>query len=679
MIHLEQYLFKMDRELFDLNVMEMDKVLSDFYKKTGVKSDESFEMVNDQGTLRKFKINWEDGTLQGRGIKGFFSPYDAAYLFISQTTDGVIRVSSPLYETLPQENDRDSLNEADGTTLAAIKGFRGDPEIWFQFYQEAQAFLVGANDNQLVCLPYINEIRTFDYQTRTVESILHRFKGRVMLSDEVGLGKTIEAGMAMLEYIMRGLVKKVLILTPPSLVQQWENEMKRKFNQDFIKADDPNFKKMGVQAWSHYKKIIASLSTAKRQPHRQAIANEHYDLVIVDEAHHLRNRKTQAWSFVNAINKKYIFLLTATPVQNHLEELYNLITLLKPGQLRTYRYFKRNFIDSKDGIEVKNSDRLKDLLSDVMIRNKRSNVDVRFTKRKAYTATVELPHAQHELYDDLSTFIRNKYREQSPSISRFQLKNLQEQMGSAFTSMLPTLERLAENPKLSVFDRKALAKFVERARMIMAEEDNQNPKIQQLLEILSRFGDKMIVFTKYKTTQIFLTRLLKKHGLKVAEFHGGLRRMEKEEQVAFFKEQADVLVSTEVGGEGRNLQFCHGMINYDLPWNPMAIEQRIGRIHRIGQTRDVFVYNLVAKDTIEHYILDLLDRKINMFELVVGEVDAILGDIESEEVFSDLMMENWVKADTKEDIEKGMEKIGDRLFENKQQLLKQKELDDRLF
>src|SRR5699024_8652271 len=152
-------------------------------------------------------------------------------------------------------------------------------------------------------------------------------------SDEVGLGKTVEAGMAMLEYIMRGLARRIMILVPPSLVEQWENEMKRKFNQDFVRADQPEFKKMGAKAWGHYQKIIASIDTAKLKHHREAINENYYDLVIVDEAHHLKNRRTLKWQFVNGLNKKYIFLLTATPVQNHLEELYNLITLLKPGQL----------------------------------------------------------------------------------------------------------------------------------------------------------------------------------------------------------------------------------------------------------------------------------------------------------------------------------------------------------
>lgn len=680
-VALGKLLFKLDKELLDLNAMEMDEGLAHFLQDVKKDSSGRFEMVNDRGISRKFTVDWEGNTLHGRGIKGFFSPYHASYLLIEKTNDGEIMVSSP-DDSEHDKSNQDSFakNERFEVVLSGMKGFKQDDEKWFQLFQISQQFQLNTNDSSLLCIPHIREFEPFEYQMKSVKSIINRFKGRALLSDEVGLGKTVEAGMAMLEYIMRGLVRKVIILTPPSLVQQWENEMKRKFNQDFIKADDPAFKKRGEDAWSHYNKVIASISTAKRKQHREQIFNEHYDLVIVDEAHHLRNRSTQAWKFVNGISKKYIFLLSATPVQNHLEELYNLITLLKPGQLRTYNYFKKNFIDSSDGIEAKNVDKLKALLSEVMIRNKRSNVDVQFTKRKAYTSIVELASEEHDLYDDISTFIRNKYREDNPSISRFQLKTLQERMGSTYTSMLQTLDSLVtNNEKLSAFDRKALTRFSNRARDMIAKEADHNPKVEKLITILRDFNDKMLIFTKYKKSQVFLANVLKEQGFKVAEFHGGLKRQEKEEQITFFKEKADVLVSTEVGGEGRNLQFCNGMINFDLPWNPMAIEQRIGRIHRIGQTRDVFVYNLVAKDTIEHYILDLLDRKINMFELVVGEVDAILGDIEDDSDFSDLVMKAWAESDDKENIQKELEQIGDKLFENKQRLLKQKQLDDRLF
>lgn len=677
---MDQYLFKLNKELLDVNALEMDNVLVQFFQNTA--DNEQIPFIDDTHQSRTLKINWKDRTLEGRGVKGFFSGYDAEYLLIGSTDDGQVKIASP---DVPDETDlnpfshtvesRDRMSEV----LHAMGDFQQDRETWFQLYQLAEDFSFNKNQDQLISLPHVREMETYDYQVKTVKSVLTRFKGRALLCDEVGLGKTVEAGIATLEYVMRGLARKILILCPPSLVGQWENEMKRKFNQDFIRADDPAFKKMGNQAWAHCDKVIASLDTAKRKNNSDEISKLHYDLVIADEAHHLKNRKTKAWQFVNAINKKYIFLLTATPVQNNLEELYNLITLLKPGQLKTYRYFRKNFVEGKEGIEAKNVDKLKGLLSEVMIRNKRNNVDVTFTKRQAYTKTVSLLDHERELYDDISTFIRNKYREEQPVLGRFQLKSLQEQMGSTFQSSSRSLDRLAGHDKLPPFDRKALQRFSERARELANQEAESSPKMRQLTTILSDFNDKMLVFTKYKATQSFLAQTLKDKGFKVAEFHGGLPRKEKESQVQYFREEADVLVSTEVGGEGRNLQFCNGMINFDLPWNPMAIEQRIGRIHRIGQPRDVFVYNLVAENTLEHYILNMLDRKINMFELVVGEVDMILGDIEEKEDFSEMIMNAWIDADQGDRVEKEMEKIGDRLLENKKQLLKRKDLDDDLF
>lgn len=678
---LSKYLFKWNTDLFDINTMEMDEGLVGFFEDIEI-SDGQFECVNEKNITRKLKINWQDKTIQGRGLKGFFKPYQSNYLFIEKSDDNKIKVSSlssPITNEVKSIIRNPESVERTENVLKAMSDMKQSSEIWFQLYDLAQIFQFDNNRDNLICLPHLREINTYDYQVKTVKSVINRLKGRALLCDEVGLGKTIEAGMTMLEYIMRGLARKILIICPPSLVQQWENEMKRKFNQDFIRSDDPAFKKMGEEAWGHFPKVIASIAMAKRKEHREIICAQHYDLVIVDEAHHLKNRNTQAWKFVNDINKKYILLLTATPVQNHLEELYNLITLLKPGQLNTYRSFKKNYIDSKDGIEAKNVDKLKTLLSDVMIRNKRSNVDVAFTKRFAFTKTVELTNDELHLYQEISTFIRQKYKEEGSILTRFQLKALQEQMGSTYFSLATSLEKLADNDRLSKIDRDRLLIFASQALEITEKEINGNKKVEQLVSILSNFKSKMIVFTKFKSTQIYLVEILKKQGFKVAEFHGGLRRKEKEQQVAYFRDEADVLVSTEVGGEGRNLQFCHGMINYDLPWNPMAIEQRIGRIHRIGQTNDVYVYNLVAKKTIEHFILNLLDRKINMFELVVGEVDMILGDIEDTADFSDLVMDAWARSENETDIEKELDKIGNELLKNKQKLMKQKVLDEKIF
>jgi len=508
--------------------------------------------------------------------------------------------------------------------------------------------------------------------------VLGRFRGRVLLCDEVGLGKTIEAGIAMMEYLMKGLIKKILILVPPSLIDQWYYEMKRKFNQDFIRADDPDFKHKGDQAWDAYSKVIASISTAKRKSNTDIISRIQYDLVIVDEAHHLKNRKTAAWQFVNSLRKKYIFLLTATPVQNNLEEIYNLITLLKPGQLKTFSYFKKNFIGDREGLEAKNVNSLRRLLSDVMIRNKRSNVDIKFTKRAAVTYTNDLLPAEKRLYDEISRFVRRRYNDNRTGLTRFVLKSLQEEMGSSFRALTGTLGKLLSNRDMDDIDRETVNGFLKDANDIISDHTPET-KLMRLMKIINDFGDKLIVFTKYKATQEYISGYLEKQGIEIAQFHGGLRRRDKEAQIKLFRESAKVLVSTESGGEGRNLQFCNGMVNYDLPWNPMAIEQRIGRIHRVGQERDVFVFNLAAANTLEHYILELLDRKINMFELVVGEVDMILGDIEDESDFSDLVMNAWINAHDHGSMEQQMEIIGQKLISNKKQYQKVKDLDEKLF
>ena len=127
-------------------------------------------------------------------------------------------------------------------------------------------------------------------------------------------------------------------------------------------------------------------------------------------------------------------------------------------------------------------------------------------------------------------------------------------------------------------------------------------------------------------------------------FHGGMTNQTKDEQIQLFRESRDILVTTEIGGEGRNLQFCHQMINYDLPWNPMKIEQRIGRIHRIGQENEVRIFNLCAMGSIEDYILEVLDRKINMFEMVIGEIDMVLGRVSGEKDFSDRVYDIWLQS-----------------------------------
>ena len=181
-----------------------------------------------------------------------------------------------------------------------------------------------------------NGVIPYPHQVETVKKVISQMRGRAILADEVGLGKTIEAGMILKEYMLRGLVKRFLILTPAALCRQWEAELREKFVIPTLLAKRE-------YDWAHYDFLIASIDTAKKEVHRNQILNSYFDLVIVDEAHKLKSTATLNWQFVNSIQKKYFLLLTATPLQNDLKELFNLITLLRPGQLGSYRSFKKTY------------------------------------------------------------------------------------------------------------------------------------------------------------------------------------------------------------------------------------------------------------------------------------------------------------------------------------------------
>jgi SNF2 family DNA or RNA helicase len=167
-------------------------------------------------------------------------------------------------------------------------------------------------------------------------------------------------------------VRRVLVLVPPGLVTQWQEELQRKACLDFVTHDAERFRQEGPGAWERFDRVVASFHTAKRPEHAEALLNVSHDLVIVDEAHHLRNANTVLWQFVNRLKKNFILLLTATPVQNNLEELFNLVTLLQPGQLQTLRGFRRTHVARGDKRQPKDPAGLRRLLSEVMVRNRRA-------------------------------------------------------------------------------------------------------------------------------------------------------------------------------------------------------------------------------------------------------------------------------------------------------------------
>lgn len=485
----------------------------------------------------------------------------------------------------------------------------------FQLAYEAEESRTVASFDELLCLRHIQQVEPMPHQLETAKKVLTEMRGRAILADEVGLGKTIEAGLILKEYMVRGLVKKVLILVPASLVLQWVRELNSKFG---IAAAAQKKAYM----WEQCDVVVASMDTAKRDPHRDIVLNMEYDMLIIDEAHKLKNKKTTNYQFVSELRKKYCLLLTATPVQNDMKELYNLINVLKPGQLGGQGRFQSDFVRGKR--TPKNESQLQEELAKIMIRNRRSDGGVAFTKRKVKNIILELSPEELELYHGVTGFVRDRYEEsQGDLASILSLVTLQREVCSSRDAVFLTLFNMFKKMPEDSPMRARIGELVQLIKSIKA-----NTKAEKAMELIQEIGDKVIIFTEYRASQEYLLHYLKERKISAVPYRGGMNRGKKDWMMDLFKSRAQVLVATEAGGEGINLQFCHHMINFDLPWNPMRVEQRIGRVHRLGQTKDVQIYNMSTKNTIEEHILNLLHEKINMFEMVIGGLDTILERIE---------------------------------------------------
>ncbi|MCC6349023.1 MAG: DEAD/DEAH box helicase [Candidatus Eisenbacteria bacterium] len=513
---------------------------------------------------------------------------------------------------------------------------RAEPQRHFDLRAGAEEWAGWAGADRLQSLDSLRGVERFPHQVDACLRMLRDFGGRGIFADEVGLGKTVEAGIVLKEYLLRGAVRTVLVLVPASLCEQWRAELWEKFELDFVVSRGP------AGQWGRHPLVISSLETARHERHRRRVRGANYDMVVVDEAHRLRNHLTLGWKFINDLNPRYLLLLTATPVQNDLRELYNLVTLVRPGTVGTFSQFRRDFLSGHDKRTPRNTPRLRRLLQSVMIRTRRADTKLTFAPRRVESLAVQQPAAERLLYRQISEFVADAVRGDHGQPGKphyFTLMVLQKEMGSSWAAAAGTLRKLAAHA--DGFDPKRVRAFADRA----AELRDDTSKVRTLLRcIASLKGEKAIVFTQFRATQDAILDALREEGVTHAMFHGEMGWREKEEALEAFRQREQVLVSTEAGGEGRNLQFARIVINYDLPWNPMRVEQRIGRVHRLGQEYPVRVVNLVARGTIEAYVLEILERKIRMFELVVGEMEEILGAWQMQGSFEDEVFKRWIES-----------------------------------
>jgi superfamily II DNA or RNA helicase len=533
----------------------------------------------------------------------------------------------------------------------------------FQLRERAALWWVSNQSDDLLCLPHCR-LERLDYQIRTALRVLGPLRGRALLSDEVGLGKTIEAGLVIKELLTRGMVKRFLVLTVPSLVDQWEEELADKFGLATVTTNHAAARGDPQKFWRENPGLVASLHTMKQAAHLDIARQVHWDILIVDEAHYLRNRESQAWQAVNALPRQFLLLLTATPVQNSLEELYNLVTLLQPGQLPSPKEFRARFLDPKRPRQPREPEELRRLLGQVMIRNTRANAGLNLPPRRAETVLFEPEENERAFWTQWDGELRA------------QLAKLNVSQATLWGRLL--LQTAGSSPAAW---RAALEKFPEaRAARAWREQAPLEPSWRRKCELippLARGEGGVVVFTQFLDTQTALAEFLRAAGVATYVINGSTPAPNRQPITGEFRKFGGALLLTHSGTEGRNLQFCHRLVNFDLPWNPMEIEQRIGRLHRLGQQHPVRIYNFVQAGTLQEHLLQILQEKLNLFELVVGETGLVLGERFGSDEFAEEVFRRWRESEGR--VAEALAGLGDELAAARAAYGEVKQLDETLF
>jgi superfamily II DNA or RNA helicase len=532
---------------------------------------------------------------------------------------------------------------------------------------------------------------------------------RFLLADDPGAGKTIMAGLVIKELKLRGLARRILIVVPGHLKDQWLRELQERFKETFVVFDRYTLNaSYGDNFLLRNNQVITSMDFAKQEEILPLFASSHWDLTIVDEAHKMaayrygeKVEKTQRYKLGETLSKTstHLLFLTATPHKGDPENFRLLLDLLKPGFFATSEMVEASLRDQDNPLFIR---RLKEDLRDFEGKPL-------FTNRYPKTIKFTLSDEERELYQELSQYVVEQYNKALTLDKKrnigFALLILQRRMASSTYALLKSLERrknrledLLKSPEL---DKKltnledfeevedyqekerwkieekwetislarnkeelrreiwTIERLIEKAKEILAEEkevklSELKKAIEEGFRKLKEVGgnEKILIFTESKDTLEYLVNKIKSWGYSINYIHGGMDLRERVEAERVFRDKTQIMVATEAAGEGINLQFCNLMINYDIPWNPNRLEQRIGRIHRYGQQKDVFIFNLVAIDTIEGRILSKLFDKLEEIKEKLGSdrVFDIIGEVFLGKNLYQLIVEAVVQAKTLDEI-----------------------------
>jgi SNF2 family DNA or RNA helicase len=521
----------------------------------------------------------------------------------------------------------------------------------------------------------VDAIRTklvpYNFQLHTALQVINEMNSNAILADEVGLGKTIEAGLIMKELLLRGEVNSVLIAAPKSLLSQWKSEMAEKFGETFSIANAPG-ERVNLKTDN---RVICSHNLLVRK-HDQ-LANRIWDLVVVDEAHAFRNTHSKGRGALSDLRKNHLLLLTATPLCNRLTDLYSIVDLIQPGILDSERAFISRFAEDARSRVVKpqEANYLRHTILDVMCRTRREQTGIPFTKRCIESRTLEPNDYEREFIEEATEYLRkvsdNHFKtietlvaenpsrkmtaSQSNAILVFQAITLQQSFSS---SPYASIESLKKRQQRFPMETEATDKLIEMAQKV------KGAKLELLRNVLNEASkEQAVIFCLRKITARKIKEMLDAEFGRAAVYVGDMNQAERDQVIASFKSgETKYLVATDAAAEGLNLQNCCVMFNYDLHWNPMKIEQRIGRIHRYKQDRDVTIFNLAVKDTIDDYVLHVLYQKIDLFTMTVGKMETVLADLkEGSQDIQKTIGEILLRSSSRLDIKKELEKLAENL------------------
>lgn len=573
-----------------------------------------------------------------------------------------------------------------GSTMQYDENYLRYVTLLSKIKNETAGGFLSSLDSGIIPLPHQLHVLNRAMETNNI---------RYILADEVGLGKTIEAGMIIRELKSRGLVSRILVVCPTGLVTQWASEMQEKFHEKFqviLPSDYDTIRRLtdNDDVYGQFDQVISPMDSIKpiekhagwseekvekyNEERIYSIINSGWDLIIIDEAHRVAGSSGEVARYklgnLLAQASPYLLLLSATPHNGKTEPFLRLIRLLDADAFPNAKSIVREQV------------------APFLIRTEKreaidNNGNLLFKNRITHLVTIswdERNNLQRELYEMVSSYVAKTYNKALRNRKKnmcliFLLIIMQRMVTSSTAAIRQSLERrlnvlleqrtcvgnLREEDldELNIEDgvEDALEAIsldmeleIEELKQIIslakqAQFQNQDAKVEPLLNeidaILSEDRtQKVIIFTEFVATQTYLQELLVNRGYTVTILNGGMSIDERNAAMQEFKTSTSIFISTDAGGEGLNLQFANIIINYDLPWNPMKIEQRCGRVDRIGQQRDVHIYNFIVGETVENRVREVLEEKLSVIlkEMGVDKYSDVLDSEVAECDFTDVYM-----------------------------------------